>query len=356
MHSDSRTHSFPPERQNHTLTRVRRERFTAFRHLDLELHAGINVFVGANGTGKTHLLKAAYVACECARMDHDTITEVRVHDKLVQVFLPSGGDVGRLLQHPRDGRVAVIEVWHGDRQLRIPVFDDVQQFDSIDDAGWSSDAIMSVFIPVKEMLSHGPGFRSLYAYREIQFEEIYADLIDRAYLPPLRGALDDARAGILEDLEMAIGGRVTVEDEEFFLKTADHMVEFTLLAEGMRKLGLLCLLVRNGTLPGGSVLFWDEPEANLNPQLFTVAIDVLLKLQRAGVQILMITHDYAILKELELLMKKDDQVRFHALYRDSDGDVQCESADRPFKLRRSAIAEAFASLYDREIERSLGSL
>ena len=86
MHSDSRTHSFPPERQNHTLTRVRRERFTAFRHLDLELHAGINVFVGANGTGKTHLLKAAYVACECARMDHDTITEVRVHDTLVHRY------------------------------------------------------------------------------------------------------------------------------------------------------------------------------------------------------------------------------------------------------------------------------
>ena len=129
----------------------------------------------------------------------------RVHDKLVQVFLPFGGDVGRLLQHPRDGRVAVMEVWHGDRKLRIPVFDDVQQFDSIDDAGWSSDAIMSVFIPVEEMLSHGPGFRSLYAYREIQFEEIYADLIERAYLPPLRGALDDARAAILEDLEMAIG-------------------------------------------------------------------------------------------------------------------------------------------------------
>ena len=81
-----------------------------------------------------------------------------------------------------------------------------------------------------------------------------------------------------------------MEDEEFFLKTADHMVEFTLLAEGMRKLGLLCLLVRNGTLPGGSVLFWDEPEENLNPQLFTVAIDVLLKLQRAGVQVLMTTH------------------------------------------------------------------
>ena len=93
------------------------------------------------------------------------------------------------------------------------------------------------------MLSHGPGFRALYA--------IYADIIDRAYLPPLRGALDDARAGILEDLETAIGGSVTVADEEFFLKTADHMVEFTLLAEGMRKLGLRCLVAPyySGTSP-----------------------------------------------------------------------------------------------------------
>ena len=282
MHGDSWTQSLASKRQNHTLTRVRLEQFTAFKHLDLELHAGINVFVGANGTGKTHLLKAAYVACECARMDHDTLTEVRVQDKLLQVFLPSGGSIGRLIQHPRDGRTAIIEVWHGDRKLRIPVFDDVKQFESIDDVGWSSKAIRSVFIPVKEMLSHGPGFRALYAYREIRFEEVYADIIDRAYLPPLRGALDGARADILKDLEAAIGGRVTVEDEEFFLKTADHTVEFTLLAEGMRKLGLLCLLVRNGTLPAGSVLFWDEPEANLNPQLFTVAIGVLLKLASAS--------------------------------------------------------------------------
>ena len=38
-----------------TLTRVRLQRFTAFENLDLELSPGINVLVGANGTGKTHL-------------------------------------------------------------------------------------------------------------------------------------------------------------------------------------------------------------------------------------------------------------------------------------------------------------
>jgi hypothetical protein len=42
--------------------------------------------------------------------------------------------------------------------------------------------------------------------------------------------------------------------------------EFILLAEGFRKLGLLWLLLQNGTLLNGSVLFWDEPETNLNPK------------------------------------------------------------------------------------------
>ena len=50
-----------------TLTRVRLERFTAFEELDLELSPGINVLVGANGTGKTHLMKVCYAACEVSK-------------------------------------------------------------------------------------------------------------------------------------------------------------------------------------------------------------------------------------------------------------------------------------------------
>ena len=51
------------------LTRVRLERFTAFLDLDLEFSPGINVFVGANGTGKTHLLKVCYAACALRKED-----------------------------------------------------------------------------------------------------------------------------------------------------------------------------------------------------------------------------------------------------------------------------------------------
>lgn len=48
------------------------------------------------------------------------------------------------------------------------------------------------------------------------------------------------------------------------------------------------------------MLFWDEPEANLNPALMGDVIEVVLALQRLGVQVFMSTHNYVMLKELDL--------------------------------------------------------
>jgi predicted ATPase len=116
------------------------------------------------------------------------------------------------------------------------------------------------------------------------------------------------------------------------------------------------LLIRNGTLQEGSVLFWDEPEANLNPKMFKVVIEVLLELQRAGVQVFFATHDYVILKELDLQMTEEDQVAFHALYLDETGEIACHSTGSYLDIHPNAIDEAFDDLYDRVIERSLGGL
>ena len=65
-----------------TLTRVRLEHFTAFKKLDLELSPGINVIVGENGTGKTHLMKVCYAACDVSKPG------ASFADKLIDVFCP----------------------------------------------------------------------------------------------------------------------------------------------------------------------------------------------------------------------------------------------------------------------------
>lgn len=100
-------------------------------------------------------------------------------------------------------------------------------------------------------------------------------------------------------------------------------------------------------------MFWDEPETNLNPKLFGVLMDILLELQRAGVQICFAIHDYVILKELDLRKNGRDQVAFHSLYREEDGEIACHTTNRYLDIHPNAIAETFTDLYDRDIEHSL---
>ena len=339
-----------------TLTRVKLERFTAFDNLDLPLSPGINVFVGANGTGKTHLMKVCYAACDVSKKP-----EVSFATKLVNVFLPSGRSPGRLVRRRGKSAKGSVEVLGGfncgikatlSRSAKVA---DSVQIEACPD--WQASPIESVYIPVKEMLSNAPGFRSLYAFRETHFDETYADILDRAFLPTLRGPLDTFRRNMLNDLERVMEGKVESRNEEFFLSSGQGNLEFSLLAEGLRKLGLLWLLIQNGTLPKGAVLFWDEPETNLNPKLFGTVMNILLELQRGGVQVFLATHDYVILEELDLRKREEDEVAFHSLYRDDEtGEIACNTSANYLGIHPNAIAEAFTDLYDREIERSLGHL
>lgn len=339
-----------------TLTQVKLKRFTAFSDLSLDLSPGINVLVGANGTGKTHLMKVCYAACAASRPD------VHFMEKLVRVFHPSGRKPGRLVKRRVGQSRAVVEVRRDDRFLTASFSSHVKsahsgavQVRGVREWTKDKDRIPSVYIPVKEMLAHAPGFQSLYATREIHFEEVYSDILNHAYRPVPRGPWNEQRKRLLPQLQDQIGGSVSVENEEFFLHNKQGNLEFSLLAEGIRKLALLWLLIQKGVLQRGSVLFWDEPEANLNPKLFGVVMDILLKLQREGVQIFIATHDYVILEELDLRKTDEDSVNFHSLHIEG-GEISCNTASSYLGIHPNAIAEAFDDLYNREIERSLGGL
>ena len=337
-----------------TLTKIKLENFTAFEDLEVEFSPGINAFVGANSTGKTHLLKVCYAACEVSKTGDDLLST------LIRTFLPSGNRSIRLVKQGLDAGSAAAVAVHSGQRVLSGKFDNSKMFIgsvsfTVPDP-WSGSPIESVYIPAKDMLANAPGFLSLYAAREIHFEEVYRDILHRAYLPPLRGPLPEPRQRLLNKLQKAIGGEVVVKGEEFFLDGPQGILEFTLLAEGLRKLGLLWLLIRNGSLPKGSVLFWDEPETNLNPSLYGIIMDAMLELQRNGVQVFLATHDYVILKELDLQMTEEDAVAFHSLYHDDAGEIACRTTHHYLDIRPNAIDEKFTDLYDREIERSFGGI
>ena len=338
------------------ITRVKLENFTVFESLDLEPSSGINVLVGTNGTGKTHLMKVCYAACDVSYTGDPFAT------KLSGVFLPSGNPserLERLVNHSSGSETAEVCLSREKSEFSVVLpwyfFGSTTVKDQSKD--WIGSLVECVYIPAKDMLANAPGFRSLYAAREVHFEETYLDILDKAYLPALRDSSEFVPVWVLERLEAELGGKVVLHGEEFFLSGEQGEIEFTLLAEGLRKLGLLWLLIRNGSLRPGSVLFWDEPETNLNPKLYGVVIEVLLELQRLGVQVFLATHDYVILREIDLQAQEDDKVAFHSLFRSPEtGEIECHTADQFLEIHPNAIMEAFDRIYDREIKRSLAGL
>ena len=334
-----------------TIRRVRLQRFTAFETLDFEPSRGINVLVGANGTGKTHLMKVAYAACDVSKTGNSFA------EKLTRVFMPSGRSIGRLVKRRGESSSCVVRVSRDGLDLRLSFSNHTKAAESAKLTGaprWKAEPVESVYIPVKEMLANAPGFRSLYAQREIHFEKFTTisspALTYRFCVAQWIGNARDCSPVYARLLRVTSPSRT----KSSFLRNKEGNLEFSLLAEGFRKLGLLWLLIQNGTLLGGSVLFWDEPETNLNPKLFESVIGILLELQRMGVQIFIATHDYAILKELDLQKENSDRVAFHSLYReDYSREIACYSVQTYLDIHPNAIADAFADLYDREVTRSL---
>ncbi|MCD6326411.1 hypothetical protein J7M28_02500 [bacterium] len=165
--------------------------FTAFTKLDLELSPGVNVFIGANATGKTHILKLLYAAADVTRT-HDPYT-----DKLVRVFLPSRRQLGRLV-HRKQGRgKATIAVGRSGPQLKVSFSTLKRSLPVVSGAKeWGNTKMECVYIPVKEMLSNSPGFLSLHESHSIHFSEVYRDLILRASYPASRGPMDTKRKAL----------------------------------------------------------------------------------------------------------------------------------------------------------------
>lgn len=162
----------------------------------------------------------------------------------------------------------------------------------------------------------------------------------------------------MSKLEKIIDGKVIFDSkkDKFYIEEINPTtntktytnIEFNLVAEGIRKIALLWQLIRNGVLKKGSVLFWDEPEANINPIHIPFIVDMLLEFQRNGVQIFISTHDYTLSKYFDIKAKEDDLVMFYSLYKTEDG-VECESNDKFKNLEINTIRDIFIQLYKDEI-------
>lgn len=97
-------------------------------------------------------------------------------------------------------------------------------------------------------------------------------------------------APVPEDIE----GIVVEEGGRFFLRLPSTegggKLEAHLVSEGFRKLAMIIRFVSNGVLLQGGHLFWDEPEANLNPSAQRAVAKVIVELARSGTQVFVAAH------------------------------------------------------------------
>lgn len=338
------------------LKSIKIENFTVFDKIAIDFCDGINVFIGENATGKTHLLKVLYSACRANRADTD------FGQKIVRTMLPDDFRIARLVNRRKGNHNAKIKVFatNGNDKTEVQLgvtFDKKTKKNLAEVTGeekWKKafKDNSSIFIPAKEILSHSYKLAAATSVDNVRFDDTYIDIINSAKIDITMGKNPDSRAAMLRRIEKMTNGGVVYDasKDEFYLKKGNSKQEFNLVAEGIKKMGLLWQLAKNGTLEKGSVLFWDEPEANINPRYLSTIAELLLELQRNGVQIFLSTHNYFLAKYIEIKKAGEDQVSFYSFYFGNDKEcVSCETSDQFTLLENNPITKTYLQIYRDEI-------
>ena len=328
------------------LKEITMEDFTVFHRLTIKFSRGVNIFLGENGMGKTHVMKALYSACQAVK------PEVSFSHKLVCVFRPDDYGIHRLVRRMNHGGRARVRVESDQQAIQASFTNRTPKWnaDVFYEDAWEMQTgnTGSTVIPAKEILSNAYNLSDAVRKGNVEFDDTYVDIIAAARIDISRGPGTAEQKKYLKSLQKITQGRVAMADERFYLKPGNQArIEFNLVAEGVRKIALLWQLVKNGTLEKGAVLFWDEPEANINPKYLPVLVELLLELQRNGVQIFISTHDYILAKYFELRTLLRDEVVYHSLYREEVSKDICVETEKKFStLKHNAIMTAFSQLMD----------
>jgi predicted ATPase len=280
----------------------------------LDFCQGVNVLIGGNGTGKTTLMKLADVKHFATRYA----------PKNMNLTLP---------------KIRTVTGENGEYIVNVTA---------------DFDADKTTFIPVAEMLQHSKGLLELTSKYEMPFDYSQINILVSAGLPITREIMPNAQK-VIGKISDIIEGEVLYEDGRYYIaKKTGLKVEFSLEASGYQKFGLLWKLLRNGLLETGSILFWDEPEASINPELMSVLVDILLELQRGGVQIFVATHSEILASYFEVKRKNSDNVMFYSLYKDGE-QIKANKNARFDLLKPNYLTAEQVKLYECEIEKGLGN-
>jgi AAA15 family ATPase/GTPase len=356
------------------IERLKLANFMAFEEADIQFSPRINVIIGENGCGKTQLLKAAYaMSCAGQKIDQDISSsnlagvENALTDKLMGIFKPSKDKLG-ILNHRGSKANSILESSFSSGQNLVASFSSRSSEIKLNAKYPGVTAEGGVFIPTKEVISFLDGFSNKDSDQptlERLFDMTYFDLVGKLLRPV--DEVEEKAIWAFEKITNYIGGKFDIDppkiyfrsgefkaykeksEKNYFAATSEDAFSPTMTAEGFRKVGVLQSLLEKNALGSGrnGPLFWDEPEANMNPKLMRMMVEVLLELSRSHQQVIVATHDYVLLKWFALLKDdgKGDHVRFHILHREPmSKKLKLSSTDEYLEIKPNPISDAFRDL------------
>jgi predicted ATPase len=191
---------------------LRLSNVTLFQQAELPFSPGLNVLVGENGCGKTHLLKLAYAMAACLQDPLPTRSGMQslLADKLVAVMRPEA--LGQLVRRRAGRERAELEArfLECDEPLRFRFATNSRSEVAVDAMPERALSKRPCYLPTRELLTIAPGFVALYEGRMLEFEETWRDTCLLLQAPALRGARQHQIQALLAPLEEAMGGQVEV--------------------------------------------------------------------------------------------------------------------------------------------------
>ena len=341
------------------INRIEIKDFLVFKNeFAADFCSGVNVLIGGNGTGKTTLMKVLYAFCNMSSSTKIIDSSVEVNQPIIvkryftttsEHIEPSNGLNGTLCLFDKDiSEKAVLSV-SVDSNL---ISESVKLLEHTLLRKWAGKNVQSVYIPEKDLLSNSKGLPETYEYGKAQYTQCEIDLVKKA-----RILADTPEQPLYKEICTLIGGQPESDGQSFYMKRNDASVHipFSMEASGYRKFGLLATLIRNEQIKSNSILFWDEPENSLNPELVPLLVNILLELSRNGVQIFISTHSEILANYFYVNQQQGDNVMFYSLHKNEQGQIKADSNDRFDLLYHNKLTEEPVKLYEKQIERGFGN-
>ena len=196
------------------IKRIELRNFTVFTDLALDLSPKINVIIGENGTGKTHLLKVAYGLCTGVHQFRNKVDisgdeiEAALTTKLLRLFMPMDDKLGKLHRQGASGQAYLSTRSVEDPMITATFFNNSKTLDIQERTSKEQFRSSAIFIPTKEVFSFMKGFNSLYEKYGLSFDQTYQDICLLLDLPEIRqDSLHEKSKWAMAELEGICGGR-----------------------------------------------------------------------------------------------------------------------------------------------------